>query len=212
MELQLALDVITTEKGMEVAKAVGDLINILELGTPFAFTYPLAAIGEFKDALPGVRILADYKIMDGGSPIARMAFDAGADITTVSARTWDGTIAEVIREARAKGAQVLVDMMGVPDNEMARRGREIEALGADYICVHRAVSVKGAGSPERPLRTLRDTVGGAKIAVAGGITLKTLEKIVPHRPDLVIVGGAITNAADPRAVAVAMRGIMEGAT
>ena len=125
MELQLALDAITAEKGMEVAKAVGDLINILELGTPFVFTYPLTAIGEFKEALPGVRILADYKIMDGGSIIAKMAFDAGADIATVSARTWDGTIMEVIREARAKGAQVLVDMMGVPDNEMARRGREI---------------------------------------------------------------------------------------
>lgn len=211
MELQLALDVITDKRGMEVAQAVGDLIDVLELGTPFVFTYPLATIGEFKKALPGVRILADYKIMDGGTIISRIAFDAGADITTVSARTWDGTIEEVIREARARGAQVLVDMMGVPDGEMARRGREIEALGADYICVHRPVSVKGASSPEEPLRILRDAVGKAKIAVAGGITVETLAKIVPHRPDLVIVGSSIANAPDPRAVALAMREIMGGA-
>lgn len=211
MELQLALDVITEEEGMRVARAVGDLIDVLELGTPFVFTYPLEAIGKFKKALPGVRILADYKIMDGGSIISKIAFDAGADITTVSARTWDGTIEEVVREARVRGTQVLVDMMGVPENEMAKRGREIEALGADYICVHRAVSVKGASSPEGPLRILRDAVAKAKIAVAGGITLETLEKIVPHRPDLVIVGSSIANAPDPRATAAAMRALMEAA-
>lgn len=209
MELQLALDVISDKKGMDAALAVGDLIDVLELGTPFLFTYSLATAGEFKKALPNARILADCKIMDGGAVISGMAFDAGADVTSVSARTWDGTIEEVIREARSRGKQVLVDMMGVPNNEIAVRGREIDALGADYICVHRAVSVKGASSPEEPLRILRDVVGKTKIAVAGGITAETLEKLAPHRPDLVIVGSAIANAPDPRAVAVAMRKIME---
>jgi 3-hexulose-6-phosphate synthase len=209
MELQLALDVITDKKGMAIAVSLPGLIDILELGTPFVLTYPLATIGEFKQALLGVKILADYKIMDGGSVISKIAFDAGADITTVSARTWDGTIEEVVQEAKGRGTQVLVDLMGVPMPEIARRGKEVEALGADYICVHRAVSVKGAASPEGPLKALRDAVSTAKIAVAGGITLETLEKIVPHHPDLIIVGSSITNATNPREVVIAMRKIME---
>lgn len=208
MELQLALDFITAEKGMAVAQSVAGLIDVLELGTPFSLANPVTIVREAKNALPGVRILADYKIMDAGSLIARMAFDAGADMTTVSARTWDGTIEEVVAAARSMGRQVLVDMMGVPEAEMARRGREIEALGADYICVHRAISVKGSASPEGPLRTLRDAVSRAKIAVAGGITLDTLAKVVPCRPDLVIVGSAITSAADPAAMVKAMREVM----
>lgn len=211
MELQLALDFITDTKGMEVATSVRDLIDVLELGTPFVLRYPIEKIAEFKQALPGVRILADYKIMDGGALIADMAFSAGADITTVSARTWDGTIEEVIGEAKKRGTRVLVDMMGMPENEIARRGREVEALGADYICVHRAVSVKGAAGPEGPLQALRNVVTTAKIAVAGGITLESLKTIVPHKPDLIIVGSALANAADPRAVAASMRAIMEGA-
>ncbi len=211
MELQLALDVVTAKQGMEAAAAVADLIDVLELGTPFVLANPLEIIGEFKRALPGVKILADYKIMDGGAILAGMAVDAGADIVTVSARTWDGTIEEVVREAGARGARTLVDMMGVPDAEIARRGREVAALGPDYICVHRAVSVRGASSPEEPLRILRDAVGAANIAVAGGITLETLAKIVPFRPDLVIVGSAIAAAPDPRAVALAMREMMEDA-
>jgi 3-hexulose-6-phosphate synthase and related proteins len=211
MELQFALDMITEEKGMEVAVKVKDLIDVLELGTPFVFRYPIEVIRKFKTALPGVRMLADYKILDGGSLIAKMAFDAGADITTVSARTWDGTIDEVISEAKARGAQVLVDMMGVPEQDIARRGKEVEGLGADYICIHRAVSVKGAASPEAALQILRDAVSRAKIAVAGGINLDTLAKIVPYRPDLVIVGSSISNSDDPRATVLAMRDIMGSA-
>ncbi|MCC8180132.1 MAG: orotidine 5'-phosphate decarboxylase, partial [Planctomycetes bacterium] len=179
-------------------------------GTPFVFTYPIGIIDTFKKALPNGRVLADYKIMDGGAIIAGMAFDAGADLTTVSARTWDGTIEEVIGEAHSRGKQALVDMMGVPEAEIARRGKEVEAMGADYICIHRAVSVKGAASPEKPLQVLRDAVTG-KIAVAGGIDLATLAKIVPLRPDLVIVGSSVCNSPDPRATVLAMRDIMGGA-
>lgn len=208
MELQLALDMVTAEKGLATAKAVADLIDVLELGTPFVFSNPIEVIREAKDALPGVRVLADYKIMDGGDLIARIAFNAGADITTVSARTWDGTISEVIAAARELGRQVLVDMMGVPDGEIARRGKEVAALGADYICVHRAISVKGSASPEGPLLTLRDALPDSKIAVAGGVNLETLKKIVACRPDLVIVGSAITSAPDPRAMVLAMRDVM----
>ncbi len=78
MELQLALDVVTAKQGMEAAAAVADLIGVLELGTPFVLANPLEIIGEFKRALPGVKILADYKIMDGGAILAGMAVDAGA--------------------------------------------------------------------------------------------------------------------------------------
>lgn len=208
MELQLALDFIPADKGMAIARSVAGHIDVLELGTPFSLVNPMTVVREAKAALPGVRILADYKIMDAGTLIADMAFEAGADITTVSARTWDGTIEEVIAAARAKGRQVLVDMMGVPEAEIAKRGREIEALGADYICVHRAISVKGSASPGDTLKNLREAVTKSKIAVAGGITLESLKTVVPCRPDLVIVGSAITGAHDPVAVTKAMRDIM----
>ena len=211
MELQLALDMVTAERGMEVATSVEDLIDVLELGTPFAFANPIGVIREFKKALSKVRILADYKILDGGAIMAKMVFDAGADITTVSARTWDGTIAEVVAEAKARGCRVLGDMMGVPDAEISDRGKQLEALGIDYVCVHRAVSVKGASSPEVPLEAIRKSVAKAGVAVAGGIDLATLRKVVPHRPDLIIAGSSITSVADPCAVVVAMRGIMDAA-
>lgn len=211
MEVQLALDMVTAEKGKEVALAVKDLVGVVELGTPFVFTNPIGVIREFKELLPGVKVLADYKIMDGGEIIASLAYDGGADITTVSARTWDDTIKAALKAARDRGRLLMADLMAVPDGEIAKRGKEMEDLGVDYICVHRPVKVSGSSSPEEPLKNLRAALSGkAKIAVAGGIDLETLKRIVPHQPDLVIVGSAITSAADPRAYVLAMREIMEG--
>ncbi len=210
MELQLALDLVTAEQGLRIAREVRDLVDVVELGTPFVFTNPVGVIGEFKNALPGVKILADYKIMDGGEIMASLAYGAGADITTVSARTWDDTIAAALSVAKARGCLLLADMMAVPEREIAARSREMDALGVDYICVHRPVNVRGSASPEQPLQFVRETVRRAKIAVAGGIDLETLRRVVPYKPDLVIAGGSITSAADPREMVTAMRKIMEG--
>ena len=210
MELQLALDMVEEEKGLAVAKSVADLIDILELGTPYSFIYSIDSVGMYKKVLPGVRILSDFKIMDGGYGMAEIAYKAGADVTTVSARTWDDTVKQAIQAARDNGRQILVDMMGVPEDEIAKRGAEIDAMKPDYICIHRAVSVASSASPEEPLRMLREVVKNAKVPVAGGINCETLKKVVQYHPDLVIIGSAISSAENPRAVAEEMRGIMEG--
>ncbi len=209
MELQLAVDLVTAERGLEIAKSIKDLIQVVEIGTPFAFTNPIGVIQRFKDALPGVKILADYKIMDGGEMMASLAFDANADIVTMSARTWDDTIKAAVATAKKYGRQTMADLMAVPDAELTARGKRMEEFGADYICVHRPIKVQGSASPEENLARLRKVVDKAKIAVTGGIDLDTLKKVVRYKPDLVIIGGSITGAADPRAVAEAMRAIMD---
>ena len=203
MELQLAFDVINKERALEIARELDGIVDIIEMGTPFSFVNPISVVREFKDAAPNTRILSDFKIMDGGYGMAKIAYDAGADVTTVSARTWDDTIKQAIESARDHNKQILVDMI-------AERGAEIDAMKPDYICIHRAVSVASSSSPEKPLQLLRSSVKYAKIAVAGGINLDTLPQVVASKPDLVIIGSAIANSQNPVAVAKEMRRIMEG--
>ena len=210
MELQLAFDVINKERALEIARELDGIVDIIEMGTPFSFVNPISVVREFKDAAPNTRILSDFKIMDGGYGMAKIAYDAGADVTTVSARTWDDTIKQAIESARDHNKQVLVDMMGMPEEQIAERGAEIDAMKPDYICIHRAVSVASSSSPEKPLQLLRSSVKYAKIAVAGGINLDTLPQVVASKPDLVIIGSAIANSQNPVAVAKEMRRIMEG--
>jgi 3-hexulose-6-phosphate synthase len=208
MELQLALDMISLEDGLKLAKKLKGLIDIVELGTPFSFVNPITVVKMFKDALPDVKILSDFKIMDGGYGMSKLAFEAGADIVTVSARTWDITIQEAIAASKEYGRMVHVDMMGVPDDQIGSRGKEVDAFKPDYIGIHRAVSLKNAKA-EEPVRIAREIIKNAKLTVAGGIDCESLKRVVPLKPDLVIVGAGITTAADPYAVAGEMRKIME---
>jgi 3-hexulose-6-phosphate synthase len=209
MELQLALDMISPEDGLQLAKKLKGLIDIVELGTPFSFVNPITVVKMFKDALPDVKILSDFKIMDGGGVMSKLAFEAGADIVTVSARTWDITIREAIAVSEEYGRMVHVDMMGVPDDQIESRGKEVDAFKPGYIGIHRAVSLKSSKA-EDPLRIARSIIRNAKLTVAGGIDCESLKQVVPLKPDLVIVGAGITAAADPYAAASEMRKIMEG--
>ena len=122
MELQLALDRIEKKRAIDIVESLKDLIDIVEIGTPFSIMQPIEIINDFKKISPCLRVLADYKIMDGGYALAEIAYKAGADIVTVSAQTWDETILQTIQAARDYGKQVLVDMMGIKEEDIAERG------------------------------------------------------------------------------------------
>ena len=100
MELQLALDRIEKKRAIDIVESLKDLIDIVEIGTPFSIMQPIEIINDFKKISPCLRVLADYKIMDGGYALAEIAYKAGADIVTVSAQTWDETILQTIQAAR----------------------------------------------------------------------------------------------------------------
>ncbi len=209
MELQLAFDGISVENALKITQDVKDLVDIIEMGTPFCYTNGAGVFKYFKALAPEVRLLADYKTMDGGYGMSKIAFDNGADIATVSGRTWDDTIKEAIQCAKEHGKQVLVDLMGTPADEIVERAKTIDSFGPDYLYLHRAVSVAGSTNPEEALKLIKGSVKHAKIGVAGGINLETLPGIVEAGPDLVIIGSAIYKSADPRDTILKMRAIMD---
>ena len=211
MKLQIALDDITYEGALTLLGQIADSIDIIELGTPFAYTYPLSAIGELKKAHPGKEVFADYKILDGGEFMANLAFGAGADMVSVSASAHEGTIAGAVKAAKKQGRKVLADMMGLPLERIAERSAAAARLGADYLCVHTSLDVKDA---DDPLACIREAKRGAKgkalVAAAGGIRLETLPRILEAAPDLVIVGGAIIKSPDPKETAARMAELVRG--
>ncbi|MNC21377.1 3-hexulose-6-phosphate synthase [compost metagenome] len=153
-----------------------------------------------KEAYPHLEVLADLKIMDAGGYEIMKAAEAGADLVTVLGATNDMTIKGAVEEAKKQNKKILVDMINVADLE--KRAREVDALGVDYICVHTGYDQQAAGeNPFEDLQTIKRAVTNAKTAVAGGIKLETLPEVIKANPDLVIVGGGITGAADKAAVA-----------
>lgn len=195
MKYQVALDAITMDDALTLVQKIYDDIDVIELGSPFVWTHPIQAISDFKRRFSKAKILADYKIMDGGAYCAQLAFDAGADIITVAGVSLDANIQGAIDAAHACGKEALVDMMAVPFELLGDRAGEIEKMGADYICIHRGLGV--TTSPVEHLKLLRNILNKTKIAIAGGINLDTMKEIAPYQPDLVIIGSALAKATDP---------------
>ena len=202
MKLQIALDDITREAAKVLLEKIQEDVDIIEIGTPFAYYNDISVIQEFKDLYPKAKILADYKILDGGEFMSALAFRAGADIVTVSVSANNETIAGAVKTARAYEREVLADTMGVPLERIPERAAVAQALGADYICVHTSLDVPDA---LESMRLARQGAPELKLAVAGGINLQTLPRIIAAKPDLIIVGGAICKAVDPIEAAKTMK-------
>lgn len=198
-ELQIALDG-DLSAALDVLARVHPFVDIAEVGTPLVFREGMRALRQIRAAYPQLTLVADLKIMDAGRAEADIAFEAGADRVTVMALASDATLAGALASARSRGKRLMVDMMQVA--EPLARARWLLALGCDLLCLHTAHDMQSSQeSPCAQLAQLRAALPDANLAIAGGVKLATLDEILPLRPQVVIVGSAITAATDPGATA-----------
>ncbi|RIM67253.1 3-hexulose-6-phosphate synthase, partial [Staphylococcus xylosus] len=196
MELQLAIDLLNKEDAAELANKVKDYVDIVEIGTPIVINEGLPAVQHLNDNIDSVKVLADLKIMDAADYEVSQAVKFGADIVTILGVAEDASIKAAVDEAHKHGKQLLVDMIAVQDLE--KRAKDLDDLGADYIAVHTGYDLQAEGqSPLESLRKVKSVISNSKVAVAGGIKPDTIKDIVAENPDLIIVGGGIANADDP---------------
>jgi 3-hexulose-6-phosphate synthase len=210
MRLQVAIDLVDARGCVDLVDKVHDVVDIAEVGTPIIMLEGVHAVEKLRAAYPHLCVLADTKIADGAKIEAGYACRAGADIVTVLATSDDLTVKGVIDEAHAEGREALVDLINVPD--VIARSRQLDEMGADYICVHTASDVQATGkNPIEELKKIKSSVKKAKIACAGGINMSTIREIKAVGPDIVIIGGGITRADDPYAAAKAYYDIIHEA-
>src|SRR6202044_1312584 len=146
-----------------------------------------------RELCPDTPILVDAKTVDAGDLEAEMVFGAGARLMTVLSSTSPATHAAVGKVAARFGALVVVDTI-------TESGKlELFPIGA----VHSPTDMRVAG--DRSTAHI-DAVSdirrrGFRVALAGGLGPETLDAVLEVEPEIVIVGGAITGADDPRRVA-----------
>ena len=210
--LQVALDLMHLKRAVEIGKeAVDGGADWIEAGTPLIKSEGVESIRALKKALPGHVIVADMKTMDVGGFEVEIAAKAGADIITVMGLSDDATIEESSTVARRYGAKVMVDLMNVPDT--VARAKQVERLGASYICIHMGIDqqMKGVSTPTELVRQVASAVS-IPIAVAGGITSETAGKLASSGASVIIVGGGIIKTEDVRTAAVKIKKAIENGT
>jgi 3-hexulose-6-phosphate synthase / 6-phospho-3-hexuloisomerase len=191
--LQVALDFENLSRALPAAReAVEGGADWVEAGTPLIKSEGLDAVRELKKAFPARRIVADMKIMDTGAFEVEIAAKAGSDLVTVLGAADDDTIADAVRGGELYGAEVMVDLLGVPD-PVARAKRAAE-LGAGAVCWHVGIDMQMAG--KTPFALLGELVRASPVpvAVAGGLTSESVAAATRAGAQILIVGGAITKS------------------
>lgn len=203
MQLQFAMDTLTTEAALALAAAAAPHVDILELGTPLIKSEGLSAITAIKQAHPDKIVFADLKTMDAGELEADIAFGAGADLVTVLGSAGDSTIAGAVRAAQKHGKGVVVDLIGVADKPA--RAREVVALGAEFVEMHAGLDEQA--EPGFSLDTLlRDgEAAGVPFSVAGGVNASSVAAVQAAGARTAVAGSAIYSADDVAAAAAAIR-------
>ena len=193
--IQVALDLVHGDRALQIAaEAVEGGVDWIEAGTPLIKSEGMEIVRKLKRSFPSKTIVADMKTIDVGGAEVEIAAKSGADVVVILGLSSDPTITEAILSARQYGAKVMVDLFNVPDKP--RRAKEVEKLGADYICVHVGVDEQMVGgSPLSEVKGLSKAVG-IPVAAAGGINSETAPDIVRAGVSIVIVGGAIIKAKD----------------
>ncbi|MDQ0160466.1 3-hexulose-6-phosphate synthase [Alkalibacillus salilacus] len=197
MKLQLALDRLTWDECFNVVGQTQDSIDIIEIGTGVIKEYGMPIVREMRKQYPDHTILSDMKICDAGGHEAKQAFSSGSDVTTVMAFSSHLTIQDCLEVAREYDGRMMIDLLEVNERSTIQK---LADLDVDLVSLHIG---KDKQTENGFSSNLFDLLEGYsfEVAVAGGINEQTIDDVVSHHPDIIIVGSAITKADNPAEVA-----------
>jgi aldehyde:ferredoxin oxidoreductase len=213
-KLQVALDLGDLDEALRIAEAsYRGGAEWLEAGTPLIKNVGMQAVRELKRRFPAATIVADLKTLDAGWLETELAAQAGADIVCISGLAHDNTVKDAVGCARKYGVKIMVDLIEVKDPY--ERAIQLEKLGIDYICLHSGIDTQRDRRQEidRKIAVISKIAKkvGIPVAVAGGIRADTAANVVKAGAKVVIVGGAITRAANPESATIMIKKSIEQA-
>jgi 3-hexulose-6-phosphate synthase len=201
MELQVALDRIPLPTAVELTTAIASLVDWIEVGTSMVKQYGRNGLEAVVEAAGGTPVLADLKTVDDVRFELALAYDAGAGSATVLGLSPSATIDAAVAFAAERGRELVVDLMGL---SQAQIGALVERLPHQVVLSpHISKDVQASGA--RAAELLGPWSAGRRIALAGGLTAADLPALRTHTDLRVIVGSAVTAAADPLKAVLELR-------
>ena len=192
--MQVALDMLELDRAIEIGReSLEGGADWLEAGTPLIKSEGMSAIRTLRDTFHATKIVADMKTMDTGALEVEMAAKSGASVVSILAVADNATINEAIESAHKYGVALMVDIINSEDP--VKRAKELQELGADYVCVHVGIDQQMQGMDTLNLLEQVAAAVNVPLAVAGGVDAESAADAVNLGADIIIVGGSITRSA-----------------
>ncbi|MEW5959623.1 MAG: 3-dehydro-L-gulonate-6-phosphate decarboxylase [Chloroflexota bacterium] len=201
-KLQIALDTFDLPSALGPLQQAQPHLDVIEAGTILCLSEGIKAVRIIRSLYPHQTLLADVRIAEAGSIIAKMAFEAGANwVSVVSGATM--TTAEVVfKEAQKHGGDVQIELIDGWRRDQLRQWRDI---GIRQVITHRSRDAEAQGAltwSERDFDEIRELAEmGFKVTVTGGVNAQDIPLFAGVPVYIFIAGRAIYRAADPAAAA-----------
>ncbi|WP_306483678.1 3-keto-L-gulonate-6-phosphate decarboxylase UlaD [Anaerococcus sp.] len=196
-KLQIALDSQSLSEALETVREVGDVVDVLEVGTVLCLQDGMEPVRAIRALYPEKTILADTKCADAGKTVAKNCKDAGADWMTVICCATIPTMEAANKEID----ELQVELYGDWTFDQAEQWKNI---GIEQVVYHqsRDALLSGQTWGEKDLDKIKKLVDmGFKVSVTGGLDVNTLDLFKGIKVHAFIAGRGIAKADDPRKVA-----------
>jgi 3-hexulose-6-phosphate synthase len=201
MLLQIAID---KPEHMGILPSLKGIADIVEIGTPVLKRFGLTGISTARELCPDVPVLADTKTVDGGLLEANMVFGVGATFMTVLSCASQATIDAVGKCAVTYGASVIIDTITESGKATLLSPDLRLSESIVYVAVHAPSDARLAGDTSTGHIDAVSAMHarGFRVSLAGGIGPATLDSVIAVKPDILVVGSAITESENPKEIAL----------
>lgn len=192
-KLQIALDHNDLEHALADIFKVGEIVDIIEVGTILCLQEGQKAIRCIRGMYPEKTLVADTKCADAGGTVAKNIADAGADFMTVICCATIPTMEAAQKEVK----ELQVELYGDWTYEQAADWRKIGIKQAIY---HQSRDALFSGETwgEKDLAKVQKLIDmGFNVSVTGGLDVDTLKLFKGMDVYTFITGRGITSADDP---------------
>lgn len=195
MKLQAAIDRVTLDDALVLAKKLDPIVDIIELGTSLVKDYGLVTLRNHPLNLKHAQLLLDLKTNDEGAYEFTQGFKTEADILTAMAASSRQTLDQVYDVTMQQGKQIMIDLLEVDD----QRIEQIADLDHAIFGLHHSKDAGAGFDAVGTVAHFHERFPQIKhVAVAGGIDLDQAKALANQGiADTIIVGGKISGADDP---------------
>ncbi|UXS30235.1 3-keto-L-gulonate-6-phosphate decarboxylase UlaD [Staphylococcus delphini] len=191
--LQIALDNQNIPDAITTIQQLGDVVDVVEVGTILCLQEGKAAIEVMRALYPDKCILADTKCADAGKTVAQNCKDAGANwMTVICSATLPTMVA-----ARKVMDDLQVELYGDWTFEQAQQWLDNDIQQVVYHQSRDALLAGGSWSDADLDKIRRLIEMGFKVSVTGGLELDTIEKFKGLDVYAFIAGRSLREADSP---------------